>query len=334
MNTLGCAVVGLGIGEQLARTLATIPRCHLRILCDHDLHKANRLAAELGVAQATSDYQQILEDTEVKLIVIASYDQDHYAQTMAALEAGKHVFVEKPLCYSIPQLKDIRAQWEKSGGKLRLGTNHILRSAPLYRWLKERIVAGDLGRIYAIDGEYLYGRLEKIIHGWRGQVTDYSAMLGGGIHMVDLMLWLTAELPESVHTVGNQISTQGTAFHSSDFVSASFQFPSGLVGRITANFGCVHRHQHVLRIYGTKGTFLYDDAGPRWHFSRDPSFAASPIHLEPLPASKGGLLSGFVSTILEGTDSLLPEPDVFDVLFACLTSDQSLKQGTIVNVQR
>lgn len=334
MNTLGCAVVGLGIGEQLARTLAANRACHLRLLCDHDLGKAEKIAGELGAGRIVSDYQRILEDPEVNLVVIASYDQDHYAHTMAALEAGKHVFVEKPLCYSPAQLEAIRTQWKKAGGTLRLSTNHILRSAPLYRWLKERITAGDLGHIYALDGEYLYGRLEKIISGWRGEVVDYSVMLGGGIHMVDLMLWFAAEQPQTVYAIGNQISTEGTTFHSDDFVSATFQFPSGLVGRITANFGCVHRHHHVLRIYGTKGTFLYDDAGPRWHFSRDPGFAGSPIYFAPLPASKGGLLSAFVSTILEGTEALLPEPDVFDVLLACLASDQSLKQGAIVKIQR
>src|SRR5437879_8574199 len=111
-------------------------------------------------------------------------------------------------------------------------------------------------------------------------------MQGGGVHLVDLMLWLTGQRPRSVTAVGNRICTEGTAFHYHDYVSATFTFASGLVGRITANFGCVHRHQHVLRVFGTKGTFIYDDMGPRLYNSRDLAVPATNVDIAAAPASQ------------------------------------------------
>src|SRR5262249_50292734 len=151
--------------------------------------------------------------------------------------------------------------------------NLVLRAAPLYCWLRDTIAAGELGELYAFDGDYLYGRLEKITDGWRGEVDGYSVLQGGGVHLVDLMLWLTGQRPATVNAVGNRIATRGTRFRYDDFVAATYRFESGLIGRITANFGCVHRHQHVVRVFGTKGTFIHDDRGARLHSTREPSAA-------------------------------------------------------------
>ena len=52
---------------------------------------------------------------------------------------------------------------------------------------------GVFGRIYAFEGDYLYGRMFKITNGWRRNIPDYSVMTGGGIHLIDLFLWLTGE---------------------------------------------------------------------------------------------------------------------------------------------
>ncbi len=252
---LGVAVIGLGVGEQHARKLAQDPRCRLVRLFDLKRTKAEELARELGVEKAASSLEEITADPDISVVVVASFDDDHFSQTLACLRAGKHVFVEKPLCRTQVELKTLKAAWEENRGGSKLGSNLILRTAPLYIRLKGEMDSGSLGEIYSIEGEYLYGRLEKITHGWRVGVENYSVMEGGGIHMIDLMLWLTGLRPERVAAAGNRICSRGTDFRYHDFETAILTFPSGLIGRITANFGCVHRHQHVLRIYGTQGTF-------------------------------------------------------------------------------
>jgi predicted dehydrogenase len=149
-------------------------------------------------------------------------------------------------------------------------------------------------------------------------------MEGGGIHLIDLMLWLTGERPATVAAMGNRISTAGTDFRYDDYVAASLRAESGLVSRITANFGCVHRHQHVVRVFGTAATFLYDDAGPRLHATRHPDAAASPIDLAALPATKGDLIPAFVSAIVNDEDLTSETQAVFDGLSISAACDRAL----------
>jgi predicted dehydrogenase len=319
---LGAAVVGLGVGEHHARAYAALPSCKVSALYDLDRGKAERLAAELSTRVA-GDYSEILGDAESALVSIATFDQDHGHQVVAALEAGKHVFVEKPICRTEEELALIKRTW-RDHSKQHIVSNLVLRAAPLYLWLREAVRAGELGEIYAFDGDYLYGRLHKITEQWRGTVDDYSVMLGGGVHMVDLMLWLTGQRPTSVLAAGNRISTRGTAFRYHDFVTTIYGFPSGLVGRITANFGCVHRHQHVVRVFGTRGTFIYDDMGPRFHTSRDPNAIATVPSLRPEPASKGALIPEFVAAILAGTDAGPAFQAESDLIAACVAADRAL----------
>lgn len=316
--TLGAAVVGLGVGEAHARTLASDPRCRLVAVCDHDREKAGALGKSLGGAKAAS-FEAILADPAVSLVSIASFDDDHFAQAKAALEAGKHVFVEKPLCRSFDELRALTEARRARG--LHLRSNLVLRAAPLWRWLLEAAAAGELGELYAMDGDYLFGRLEKMTDGWRKDVPDYSVMQGGGVHLVDLMLGLAGQRPTSVSASSSRIAAAGTAFRYDDYSAAEWRFPSGLVGRVTANFGCVHRHQHAVRVFGTKATFIYDDMGARLHVSRDPVVPARRIDLAAKPADKGVLLPDLISAIVSGADPAPAAQREFDLIAACLAAD-------------
>src|SRR5262249_6479297 len=148
----------------------------------------------------------------------------------------------------------------------------------------------------------------------------YSVMQGGGVHIVDLMMWLCGQRPAVVTAAGNRIATRGTAVRYPDFVAATYQFESGLVGRITANFGCAHRHQHALRVFGTRATFLSDDQGARLHGSRDPDTLARRLELATLPSSKGALIPDFVKEILDGADGHARAQHELDLMTACMAA--------------
>ena len=322
MKPLGVAVVGLGVGEQHARACLQHAGCELRWIYDIDPTAAIRAQAALGSPRIAASFEHVLDDPRVDVVSLASYDDAHFGQALASLEAGKHVFVEKPLCRSFDELRAVRRVREARGRHL--ASNLVLRSAPLYQWAREAIADGQFGDVYAFDGDYLYGRLEKITSGWRKDVDRYSVMQGGGIHLVDLMVWLTGQRPIVVSSIGSRIATRGTPFAYDDYVSSTFRAGSGLIGRITANFGCVHRHQHVVRVFGTRSTLISDDAGVRLHNTCDPSAAPTHLKLSPLPASKGDLLGHFLDGILEGRD---PGPGAqleFDVMTAVLAADQAM----------
>jgi predicted dehydrogenase len=327
---VGAAVVGLGVGADHARALARHPEAALRLLYDLDPARAAALAGELG-ALAVDNFDAVLHADNVALVVVASYDHDHFGQVTGALRAGKHVFAEKPLCQSLDELRGIKETWRRSAG-LHLRSNLVLRSAPLYGWLRAFIADGNLGEIYAFDGDYLYGRIEKIVDGWRGRSPGYSPLKGGGIHLVDLMLWLTGQQPHAVLAAGNRIATAAGPSSFNDYVAATYRFPSGLIGRITVNLGSVHRHQHVVRIFGTRGTFIYDDAGARLHLSRDPSLGAKPVELDPLPASKGVLLPGIVDGIRAGRRDETATQVEIDAMSVCLAGDLALASGSTIAI--
>lgn len=323
MNKVGVAVIGLGIGERHVWAYHKDPRCEVRWLLDHNNMKAKALANETG-AGVGSSYETILNDENVQIVSIASFDDDHASQVLQALNAGKHVFVEKPLCQRMAQLKEIYQAWSKHNGKLKLASNLILRVAPVYQWLKEKVQAGDFGKIYSFDGEYLYGRLYKLTEGWRNEIENYSVIEGGGIHLIDLMLWLMNERPTSVVSMSNRISTEGTKFRYNDFVASTLQMGNGLICRIVANFGSVHRHQHVVRVYGTNGTFLYDDMGPRVHWSRDEDKKAEMLNMPTLPVDKGDLIPKFVSAVLEDEDIYEQTQATFDSLSISVACERAL----------
>jgi hypothetical protein len=123
-----------------------------------------------------------------------------------------------------------------------------------------------------------------------------------------------------------------TEFRYNDFVSAAFRFSSNLIGRITANFGCVHRHQHVMRIFGTKATFIYDDSGARLHGSCDPSLEASVVTLPTLPKRKGDLIPQFVAAISNDLDLNGHTQSIFDGISICAACDEALKTNCEVEV--
>jgi len=325
MRRLHVGVIGLGVGEQHVQAYLRNPHCNVVAICDLSEEKLVLAEKQYPGVFLTKNSQDLISDLDIDIISIASYDDAHANQVISSLNAGKHVFVEKPLCQTFKQALQIKQVWESQKIPLKLGCNLILREAPLYKWLKNQIQQGLFGHIYAFDGEYLYGRLYKITDEWRNTVVDYSVMEGGGIHMIDLMLWLTGQRPKTVFTAGNRMCSEGTKFRYNDFATSIMQFDSGMIGRITANFGCVHRHQHVIRIYGTEATFFYDDAGARLHKSRDPDSRVQPVDLAPLPETKGDLIPEFVSAIVNERDISDQIQMIFDGICICAASDQAIK---------
>ena len=329
---LGVAVAGLGVGERHLQSYLRQSVCELRWVYDTDQARSEEVIRDCGAGTQAVDYNQVLDDPKTAIVSIASYDDAHAEQVVAALESGKHVFVEKPLCRTPDELEKIQKAWT-SNSRCHLRSNLVLRAAPLYRWLRDAIQSDVFGDVYALDGDYLYGRLEKITQGWRKNVPGYSVMQGGGVHLVDLMLWLTGQRPATVFSIGNRISTAKTEFQSCDYVVANYSFDSGLIGRISANFGCVHRHQHVLRVFGTKASFVYDDQGPRLYETRDPTVVPKRISENPLPVDKGDLIPGFVQSILRNDDPASAVYREFNLIQTCFAADLSLMRGEEVQLE-
>ena len=331
-DCIGVAVVGLGVGKQHVQAVLGRSDCSLRAVYDYDSKLAEDVVGSISSARVANGFQDILDDPEIQAVVVASYDDDHFSQVVSALRAGKHVFVEKPLCRSLDELQIIKSTLDAADGGLALWSNLILRAAPLFQWLRTELRSGGLGQLYAVDGDYLYGRIEKIVDGWRSTVDDYSVVFGGGVHLVDMLLWLTGERPSVVTAASNRICTADTVFRYDDFVAATLEFDSGLVARITANFGCVHSHQHVLRLFGTEATFLYDDRGARMHRSRDADRICEEIGLSAHTGSKADLIPDFLSCISSGRSGVEETQTFLDSVSVCAAIDLARQSRHAVEV--
>lgn len=322
VSKLRVGVIGLGIGMQHMHGYAQNANCEPIVGCDWSEEKRAEARELFPSIQLTDEAADILQDPTIDVVSIASHDEDHFAQVCAAIESGKHVLIEKPICQTLGQLQEIKERWTRQQGRVKMMSNLVLRGAPLYRWLRGAIQENQFGKLYSFDADYLYGRLSKVVAGWRAETDDYSVMAGGGIHMVDLMLWLTGDRPTTVRTTGNKVVTANTPFRYDDFACATMRHESGMISRITSNYGCVHGHQHVVRVFGTDATLLYDDRGPRLQKQRDPAPQATNLEYDPLPVSKYVLFDDFIESIL----GYAPAPDTqldFDAMSVCLASDIS-----------
>ena len=290
--------------------------------------RARKTYPELPIVD---DASVVIDDKGIDIVSVATYDDAHYEQVTRALRCGKHVFVEKPLCLRVAEYRSIQ-DLLRARPKQRLSSNTILRLSPRFQKLRQLIATDALGRLFNIEGDYLYGRLEKLTQGWRGRIPNYSVTLGGAIHLIDLMLWLTGDRVRAVSAVGNAISGSGSTFAGEDIVTAVLAFESGLIGKVSANFGCVCPHFHKLAVYGTKGTFENSyESGLLWR-SRDSTTGPELIRAAYPGIDKGDLIPSFVDAVLGRGQARVTEADVLAAMSVGLAIDRSLSEGRMVTI--
>ncbi len=324
--TLRAGVIGLGVGEEHAVAYAAHPGCELVAICDSSEERLAAVGKDHSGVHSTTRPDEILEDPEIDLVSVASWDDAHHDQVTAALRSGKHVFVEKPLCQTEEQAREIFGVLRERP-ELRLSSNLPLREEPRFREVRELVRSGDLGEIYYVEGDYDYGRLWKLTEGWRGDLERYSVFLGGGVHIVDLILWLTGERAVRVSAAGNRIATEGSKFRHPDLVAALIEFEGGPVAKVTANFACVHPHFHGLEVFGTEGTFINGlEQGELWRAGEEGP-ERSTIDTPYPAAGKGALIPSFVESIAGKGSPLVSAEDVFAAMAVCFAAERSLESG-------
>jgi predicted dehydrogenase len=178
-----------------------------------------------GAAYACSEYEEVLRDPEVDAVLIASRNQHHAAQALAALRAGKHVFVEKPMALTAEECGALQSAVEESGKQLTVGFNR--RFAPFYRELKESLKGRNSPAVVQcrIDSPGISGSY------WMADPATGGAILGEACHFIDLMYWLLDSEPVSVSAYS--LPTGKADPIGENNLAASFRFADGSVGNLT-----------------------------------------------------------------------------------------------------
>lgn len=319
------------MGEQHIAGFEAAMNCRVKTLCDFSAAKLEEIRSRHPGKALTDNASELLMDPEIDIVSIASFDNFHCEQIVQALDNGKHVFVEKPLCLFAYEAEKIHEALLRNRG-LFLSSNLILRLSPRMRTVRNMIQEGKFGELFYIEADYEYGRLEKITGGWRGSIDFYSVIHGGAIHMVDLVLWMTGQRPVLVRTIGNKICSRNTSYKYQDFALSILTFPSGLIVKVGTNFGCVKPHFHSLRVFGTEGTFENDYGPARFFTSRDSNAEPELITDEYPGVHKGSLLTQFVRSISEGGTPPVSQKDTFDAMSVCLAMQESMDTGIQIEV--
>jgi predicted dehydrogenase len=194
------ALLGCGwIQDFHARGVLAHPDAELAAVANHREETARAFAKRHGIPRVTTDWEALARDPEIDAVVIATPNALHAPQAIAALRAGKHVLVEKPMAISVAECDEMIAAARGSGARLMVA--HCWRFRDEVRAMRDRIAGGDLGEIVKTRG---YG-----VHaGWgpSGWFTDPGLAGGGalvdmGVHAIDTVRFLLGD-PEPVRVCG------------------------------------------------------------------------------------------------------------------------------------
>lgn len=319
---LKAGVVGLGFGETHVQSLHNNHNCKLIKVCDLNKNKKDFFKKKYHVNFTTS-FHELVNDPNINLITIASYDNYHFKMILSSLKNNKHVFVEKPLCQTENQAKQIKRLLLKK--KLKLSTNMVLRCHPKFLKIFNIIQSGKIGKIYHLEGEYNYGRFNKLTNSWRGEIPYYSVTQGGGIHILDLFTWITGARVKAVTAISNNLRSKNTKFKFPDTVTALLKFNNGITGKLTSNFSIKTPHHHVLNIHGDKGSIFCGHEGIYLYTSNYKKYTSQKITYKKKLNYKLGIIKNFVDHISKKKKLMFSFEDTFHNMSIVFAIDKSLK---------
>lgn len=226
-SKLGVALIGAGNLARWAHlpVLQKTSEASLRAVHSASGVRGKSYGKRFGAAYCTTDYSQILSDPDVDLVFITSRNQYHAQQALEALQAGKHVFVEKPMALTEDECRDLVSASQRFERFVSVGFNR--RFAPYYVELKQRLQKRTSPAVVqcrinspGISGNY-----------WMADPAIGGAILGEACHFVDLMYWLLESEPVAVSSFS--LPTEQKEPIGENNVVAAFRFEDGSIGNLT-----------------------------------------------------------------------------------------------------
>ena len=191
--TPGVAIVGCGlIGQKRAKALAG---ARLRACADLRRDRAEALAATASGAMATDDWRAAVSRSDVGVVVVATMNDSLADITRAAVEAGKHVLVEKPAARTVAEIDRVIAAATASRRLVRVGFNH--RYHPALQKARALLDGGAAGELMFVRARYGHGGRPGYDTEWRAnpQLSGGGELIDQGVHLIDLARWFLGEFP-------------------------------------------------------------------------------------------------------------------------------------------
>lgn len=254
MKRINVAVVGCGFIGETAHipNLLKIPEARLIAICDIDHNKLRRIGERYGIKNCYDNFEDIIKISELDAVIISTPTATHAQLAIKAAEAGKHIFVEKPLATSFSEAEAVVRTAEKHDVKLMVG--YQMRFLPNHVKTKEIIKKGEIGEIFYAEAhsETLIVKPEE------GILLDY------GSHFVDLLRWYFDNT--HIESVAAILHTSDKNIKAETEATLILRFLNGVTGRIgvfwLAKYSSWEATDRYVKFIGTKGKIVTEQSGP------------------------------------------------------------------------
>ncbi|MGN7383989.1 Gfo/Idh/MocA family protein [Paenibacillus sp. SAFN-117] len=267
MRKLRFAIVGAGVIAPFhAKAITSNPQAELVAIADVEKPKAKKLAEEFSVKDIYTDYEIMLQREDIDAVSICVPSGLHAEVAIAAAEAGKHIFCEKPLDITVDKMdRMIRTARER---QVKLGVVYQRRTFPAAIATRKAIQEGKLGKLVLGDAYLKYYRSPEYYRsaGWRGtwELDGGGALMNQGVHGVDLIQWMVGDV-ESVFAYSAPLVR---SIEVEDTAVAAIKYKNGAFGVIQGTTSVYPGMETRFEIHGENGTIIFGDSGiKQWSFA-------------------------------------------------------------------
>lgn len=296
MKTIRCGIVGMGfVGPHHLDAMRRLGFVEVTALCASSIETARQKAAQLHVRKAYGDWRELVNDPEVDVVDVATPTRLHFPIALAAIEAGKHVIVNKPLALNSQEARTLLDRADDAGVVHAVAFN--IRSYPLARQMRALIQRGAIGPIHFIHGHYLQEwLLYETDFSWRlepEQAGPAAMVADAGAHWYDLCEHVTGlrvtEVSAELHTIlptrkkpsgGARKAFEAAASEPAadyavkvpDLGCVLLRFDNGARGTFTTtSLAAGHKNDLRIEINGATGSLRWEQEKPNelWIGRRD-----------------------------------------------------------------
>ncbi|GAB4522341.1 MAG: Gfo/Idh/MocA family oxidoreductase [Anaerolineae bacterium] len=269
-DRLRVGIIGCGVGRAHARGYARHPRAEIVAVADINPDRCRRITDEIPVPRVYTRYEEMLACDDIDAVSIALPNFLHAPAAIAALEAGKHVLIEKPLAMTAEEGKAMVDAARRTGRKLMICFNYRFRGDS--QAVKRQVEAGTLGEVYYTRAGWLRQTGIPGIGSW---FTDKSLSGGGplidlGVHVLDLAVWLMGS-PEPISASGSTYAKFGPrgrggwggerftvgegGFSVEDMATGYVRFANGATLSLEVSWASFtsHRDDYYVHLFGDEG---------------------------------------------------------------------------------
>lgn len=241
------AVVGCGYwGPNLIRNFNSISDCKVKYVCDNNKNRLAYLQDIYPSIETTTEFNDLINNTEINAIVVATPVRFHFEMARKSLLAGKHTFIEKPMASSVAECEELLEIAKKKQLKLMVG--HTFIYSPPVRKIKEIVTAGDLGEIQYISARRLNLGLFQ---------TDINVAWDLAPHDISIILYILNQDPISVNCQGKAHVNPEIE----DVTNITINFPNGGFATIQSSWLDPNKIREMTFV-GSKRMLVYNDLEP------------------------------------------------------------------------